>query len=467
MVRSVRLAWYLLAFICLLASNLTAKAGEIHDAVKRRDLAKIKALLDANPEKIKSKKKRGEYGIGKPTNDDGFTPLHYAASIRDRAVTELLLEYDPPLNDLSDFEESPLHVAIGNVPASALDFDNYPSTLSTSFGSGGWNRYLSDSGLEVVDLLLKKGAKVDVRAGDGQTPLHFACRNGQERISALLLEHKADPNARDLRNFTPLHDALWLNRQKCASLLLRNGARIDTLAACALGKKDLLRAFLKSDASIVNARDRDDRTLIHWAVNCGQTEIVELLIAHHALVDLEDTFRDWIPLHYAARSGNAALVRLLQTKGRWIGSRYGWQPMHMAVAQNHLEVVEILFEKDANGATRKTNPEKPGYAGVEPYLDELSPLHIAAGLGRVEMTKLLLRHVRRVDEVDDRDAEKRTPLMHAAMGGHVEVARLLIAAGARVNATSERGETPLTMAYEYYLEKLERLLRIMRSSARN
>jgi ankyrin repeat protein len=46
-------------------------------------------------------------------------------------------------------------------------------------------------------------------------------------VAKLLLDRKADPNARALNGFTPLHIACKKNRLKVVELLLKHGASIE------------------------------------------------------------------------------------------------------------------------------------------------------------------------------------------------------------------------------------------------
>lgn len=59
------------------------------------------------------------------------------------------------------------------------------------------------------------------------TALHVAAHCGHVRVAKLLLDKKADPNARALNGFTPLHIACKKNRIKVVELLLKHGASIE------------------------------------------------------------------------------------------------------------------------------------------------------------------------------------------------------------------------------------------------
>src|SRR5690606_38110302 len=71
-------------------------------------------------------------------------------------------------------------------------------------------------------------------------------------------------------------------------------------------------------------------------------------------------------------------------------------------------------------------------------------MHMAAFNGHTEVIKLLLAHGA---QLDAKDAEGKTPLLHACTGAFAETVELLIEAGADVNTTeATEAFTPLMMA---------------------
>ena len=79
---------------------------------------------------------------------------------------------------------------------------------------------------------------------DYLTALHVAAHCGHVRVAKLLLDRKADPNARALNGFTPLHIACKKNRIKVVELLLKYGASIEATTEVRLQKRKLFCAAL-------------------------------------------------------------------------------------------------------------------------------------------------------------------------------------------------------------------------------
>jgi hypothetical protein len=114
-------------------------------------------------------------------DDDGWTPLHYAALKGHKNVVELLLTNNAEINPKTNDGLTPLHCA----------------------ASGGW-----DGNKEVAELLLANKAEVNAKDNNGLTPLHCAAGGGHKDVVDVLLANKAEVNAKDNNGNTPLHDAV-------------------------------------------------------------------------------------------------------------------------------------------------------------------------------------------------------------------------------------------------------------------
>ncbi|XP_071450440.1 ankyrin repeat and death domain-containing protein 1A-like isoform X3 [Hetaerina americana] len=189
-------------------------------------------------------------------------------------------------------------------------------------------------------------------------------------------------------------------------------------------KNDLLlhEAVIKNDPEAVqrilkephdaNSRNNYGRAPIHWASSRGNTEIMEMLIAAKCDIEAKDKF-GMRPVLMAAWHGHADAVRLLINCGASVNAVNKKQHtiLHCAAHNNRLEVVNFLLD-----------------TLDEPNLEAV-------------------------------DAEKQTPLHHAALGGHSGVVRRILEAGASTNAIDKRGRTPLHAACERgHVEAVELLL---------
>jgi len=79
---------------------------------------------------------------------------------------------------------------------------------------------------DILEELLKYGAKVNVSDTEGYTPLHYACQADKPYSVRTLLERGgANPTKRnDLTQWVPLHEAAWKGHLECVSVLLEFNA---------------------------------------------------------------------------------------------------------------------------------------------------------------------------------------------------------------------------------------------------
>lgn len=157
-------------------------------------------------------------------------------------------------------------------------------------------------------------------------------------------------------------------------------------------------------------------------------------------------------LGQAASAGNAALVKLLLSKGADVNATSKSTGKKLPIAslpivwyaasQGSAETLRLILQAGASANARE------GGLGM-------TPLMAAASFGNTETLRVLIDA--KVD-LEARDQETRTALMWAADAGRYETARLLLDAGAQVDALGELGSPPLMYAAQHGFDDVVALL---------
>jgi uncharacterized protein len=173
--------------------------------------------------------------------------------------------------------------------------------------------------VDIVDALLKAGAKIDIPNGAGLTPLMLAARSGRADVAQSLIAAGASKEAVDRRGRPLLFHAVRGGNTGFVSLLLTQGAN-------------------------VNATDENNRTPLMLAAEDGQLELVNVLIQSKSDVNARDLKVGQTPLMAAAIGGHDAVVTALLKAGAdpALKDNDGRLARELAEANEHPATAELL-----------------------------------------------------------------------------------------------------------------------------
>src|SRR6266702_2107944 len=108
-----------------------------------------------------------------------------------------------------------LHDTSRDMLGVGLRKDSYKPPLYMASASGK---------LEILQLLVERGADVHSRNKDDWTPLKMASDQGHLDVVRFLIDSGADVNSYDSQGWTPLHSASWKGHVDVVELLIQHGA---------------------------------------------------------------------------------------------------------------------------------------------------------------------------------------------------------------------------------------------------
>ena len=175
-----------------------AQAGHVRrevaldDAFKRGDMNKLRELY-GDPPDFPNHRPSGPLSIAD-------RPLEYAIYHSPLAFIRELLDLSIEINYADHAGFPPLIAAMGSD---------------------------RDDCYEILQVLLDRGADVQVRGNNGYTPLHFAAVRDDLKAIEILLAHGADPKAKtDVDDFTtPLEEAESVGHTRAADRLRKHVSR--------------------------------------------------------------------------------------------------------------------------------------------------------------------------------------------------------------------------------------------------
>ncbi|KAB1202840.1 hypothetical protein CJ030_MR8G024953 [Morella rubra] len=220
-----------------------------------------------------------------------------------------------------------------------------------------------------------------------------------------------------------------------AALAVRQKVQQFLNAACT-GNLDLLKKLAGQldegndlARTVADIKDANKRGALHFAAREGKTEVCKYLLEELKLdVDAKDEEGEAALIH-AVRQGHTATAKYLLECGASpaLPSDSGATALHHAAGIGEIELLRLLLSKGVD---------------VDSQSDAGTPLMWAAGLEQQDSVKVLLEHHANPNaETDD----SITPLASAVAAGSLACLELLIQAGAKVNI-DVGGATPLHIA---------------------
>ena len=210
-------------------------------AIRKGETAKVRELLQQNPARARA------------SNERGITAVLMSVYAEQPEITKLLLASGMELNI---FEAA----ATGNIERVRTLLKENPALIS-AYSADGWTAlHLNFGHMEIAELLLNSGADVNAVSKNKfvATPLQGAVVRKRLDLAQLLLAHGAKVNVRGEGGDSPLHEAAGSGQIEFAKLLLAHGAD-------------------------VNAKDDDSKTPLTIALEYKQPEMAKFLRAHGAV----------------------------------------------------------------------------------------------------------------------------------------------------------------------------------------
>ncbi len=407
----------------------------------------------------------------------GNTPLIVAASEKNRAFIEKILQYNVDINHQNRDGMTALMVAAARGDIKIVQRLIYAGAnihIKNNIDETALFEAIKNGHLTIVQKLIKHGADVNLQnkfrhtsETSAYTPLMFAVRLGASNqqpswtaITLLLLKHGANPNTIRPNGETALKIAQRLNNQKMVALLNAQGANetISNYVGLTQNNK-LIKASEQGDLNTVkqliaaklniNHRNRAGITPLLAATFNNHIEVVRFLVERGA--DINSTPLGNLqslrassapigtyPLRQAALRGDTALM---------VAARHGNQ-----------ELTEYLLSKNALTSTLNKQGEDVTLMTASSGLDNIliklleHETDINAprgGIWKAALAKAKAKELNySVDQSYLLQESKITLLFQAAINGHASTVKLLLAQGANPNQVSLLGRTPLFWAAE-------------------
>lgn len=302
-------------------------------------------------------------GANKEARDQlGDTPLMWAAQNGRSQEVQFLLDARADREAKDEGGNTPLVLAVvkhqlGTAQLLMAAGANKKAKHRDGCGLLSWAA--AEGYLEAVQLFLDADENENIEAPNqyGSTPLILAAARGHVEVVRLLLKRGANIEARGARNRTALEWAEQNGHPDCVALIREQLAE-PLLTAVLDGEVELTERILGLGAD-KETQDSYGNTPLALAALKGRVEILQLLLGVDADTEAKNQAGN-TPLALAAAEGYLEIVQLLldADADRESKNKSGDTPLICAAKNGHTKVVKLLLELgvniDARGEKNRT-----------------------------------------------------------------------------------------------------------------
>ncbi|KAK4184003.1 ankyrin-1 [Podospora australis] len=365
--------------------------------------------------------------------------------------------------------------------------------LKCCYGEAALRQAVRDTNIEAIRVLLQRKAAVNIRDGEGRTPLWLAAMNSSVEVVTELLQWSPDLEAKDDDyGWTPLH-ACYNNRE-ITRILLAKGA--DTNAGTPLmaavssssrKKLDVIAILIRNGADVNSTSEKNDlHSAIQTAAFSNDREVVKELLQSWGANPNFTGGRYGSALMATVAKNNKWTAKMLLRQGaniNYTGSSRG-KVLGAALLRQSRDLIDLFFKEhehwkvDVNAVSKNKRHGTPLFAAVEvgdetstgmllergadpnliPTEGNETPVQVAIKKGRLgvgplsraidwrsfELLPLLLKDP--TIDINEADDNLRTPIMIATRHGFADTPEELLTRNGIIDKQDRQGQTALIHA---------------------
>ena len=358
----------------------------------------------------------------------GLTPLHCAVILQNLDLVNFLHSKGANPNAVDDRGYSCLMLALKANDKWHINHFYYAFNSMSDWLSGGPGMIQKPVSFEILDELVRSGAKIDYQAGSSNSVSDFAIGTGQ----------------------IPVIEWLFRNGMKPSDTVSSNSSTTLLMSACMQGDLPLTKHLLQLGAD-VNGIDQDSKTALFHASDAKIAKI--LLDAGAELTHVDKNGRSLFQQHHVSEQIFRRFGKEFIKLGGDINGKNadGRNILHHLVDRyDYLPAIQLALRLgcDVNAPDRKGTT--PLMLASAEYWQELLAAGARINDVDAEGNHALNIHLARElitfgADVNCANRQGQTPLMLAAQRGNVLLVKALLKAGASADAVDQKGK----LATEY------------------